>query len=116
MPKYISKVLENYILIKFQENEDKTVARVLEKDDYWRKINENCWKAPYSTKRAEFAKDFCGNPQKYLEYRSSEELLKLNRQKELYDVVNEQEIEYFVHFTNAQNLSLIHISEPTRPY
>ena len=107
MPTYVSKILENYILIEFQENEDKTLARVLDTDDYWRKINENCWKAPYSMKRAEFAKDFCGDPQKYLEYRCSSELLKLNRQKELYNVLNEQEIEYFVHFTNAQNLENI---------
>ena len=107
MPIYKSKVLENYILIEFQKGEDKTAERVLERDDYWRKMKEDCWRAPYSMERASFARDFCRNPQKYLEITSNEEILRAKRKRQLYEVLEEQEIEYFVHFTNAKNLENI---------
>ena len=107
MPTYTSKILENYILIEFQNGEDTRIAKVLDNDDYWRKINENCWRAPYSMERLSFVKDFCVNPQKYLGIQSKTEQLRAKQKKELYDVANEQEIEYFVHFTNAQNLENI---------
>ena len=99
MPTYVSKILQNYILIEFQASEDKTITRVLDKD-YWKKVDENCWRAPYSKERAAFAKEFCENPQKFTGIYE-------NRNNELHQVVEKRQIEYFVHFTNAKNLENI---------
>jgi len=107
MPTYVSKILENYILIEFQENEDKTVARVLDTDDYWRKINENCWKAPYSMRRAEFAKRFCENPQKCIDLQKSLVEIRTKHKQDMIEILERRKINHFVHFTNAKNLESI---------
>lgn len=107
MPTYISKALENYILIELQENENQMVASILEEDCYWRKINEKCWKAPYSMERAEFAKRFCENPQKCIELQKSFAEIKIEHKQGMLEIIEKRKINHFVHFTNAKNLESI---------
>ena len=107
MPTYTSKALENYILIEFQENEDKRVASILEKDDYWHKVNEHCWEAPYSMRRAEFSKRFCDNPQKCVEIENSLLVIREKHRQEFIEIIEKRQINHFVHFTNAKNLESI---------
>lgn len=107
MPTYIPKILENHIMIEFQENEDKALASILEEDDCWHKVNENCWRAPYSMRRAEFAKRFCENPKKCVEIQKSLAAIRVRHKQEMIEILEKRKIEHFVHFTNAHNLESI---------